>query len=184
MKAMNGAAEPITEGHAAGFDAVRTLSAAAILAGIAKDDPFACALLRLNPKIDETAPAPSAATLQSELKLAKADIDAGSLDRAATRLMPFLVIESAAPVVIATLADACLGARRVGDAIALIERCLEGSPLYPPALRVAGEAELARGNRKAAQGFLAKAARIARKMPEHLEDMRTAQRLLLRLQFG
>lgn len=184
IKAVTGTAESITESHAVGFDAVHTLSANAILAGVAQDDPFSCALIRLNPQFDETVMANDEADFSSELVRAKAEIANGGLDRAAARLMPFLSIEAASAPVLSTLAAGCLAAQRVGDAIALIERCLEGAPLYPPALRVAGEAELARGNRKVAKAFLAKAARIARKMPEHLEDMRAAQRLLLQLQFG
>lgn len=184
MKAIGGTAEPISDADAVGFDAIHTLTATSILAGVARDEPFACALLRLNPKFSEMTPPRQEAEFAAEFAVAKAEMAAGAIDRAAERLMPFLVVEAASAAVLAALAGACLRANRVGDALALVGRCLDGSPLYPPALLVAGEAELARGNRKAAQGFLAKAARIARKMPEHIEAMRAAQQLLLRLQFG
>lgn len=184
MRVIIGADEPTPEGRPTGFDAVHTLSATAILAGIARGDAFACALLRLHPQFDGTFEPRDESRFAAELDLARRALQAGRPEEVAERLLAFLCFEAAAAPALALLAEACLGADRVADAHAVVTRCLEGAPHHPTALRVAGEVELARGNRKAAKGHFAKAARIARKLPEHVEDMRIAQRLLLQMQFG
>ncbi len=55
----------------------------------------------------------------------------------------------------------------------------DDGPGHPRALYVAGLCALEQGDRRAAQSFLATAARIARRRAEFREDARLAQRLLL-----
>jgi hypothetical protein len=56
---------------------------------------------------------------------------------------------------------------------------LKHRPGHPRACCIAGLCELERGDRKAAQQYLATAARMARRRPEFRDDLRAAQRLLL-----
>ena len=69
-------------------------------------------------------------------------------------------------------------------ALLLANECIDLSAKHPRAYYVAGFCELSRGNRKAAQSYLAMAARMARRRPEFRDDLRTAQRLLLILHYA
>jgi Flp pilus assembly protein TadD len=77
------------------------------------------------------------------------------------------------------------GARlgKFGEALTLATECLKLPVKHPRAYCIAGFCELERGNRKAAQSFLALGARIARSRPEFAKDLRAAQRILLVLHF-
>lgn len=184
MTPIVGAAVQMSEDGMTGFDAARTLSHAAIMGSLARGEPFARALARLYPTFATLDQASDAAALQSALAAARAEFAAGDLSGGASRLIPFLEIEEAAASVLEALSEGCLAAGRFEDARAIALRCLEGDPVNPRALCIAGECELALGNKKAAQAHLAKCARISRKLPDHIEDMRTAQRLLLQMHFG
>lgn len=179
-----GAAVQMSEGAMTGFDARRTLSHAAIMGGLARNEPFARALARLYPTFATLDPAVDTMALDAELDAARAEFATGNLSHGAGRLIPFLELEEAAAIVLEALSQGCLIAGRFEDACAIALRCLEGDPVNPRALCIAGECELALGNKKAAQAHLAKCARISRKLPDHIEDMRTAQRLLLQMHFG
>lgn len=65
------------------------------------------------------------------------------------------------------------------DALILAEESRRLGPGHPRASCVAGLCELELGNRRAAQGHLATAARLARRDPAYGEDLRLAQRALL-----
>lgn len=179
-----GAAVQMSEGAMTGFDARHTLSHAAIMGALARDEPFARALARLCPTFATLDHATDTTALNAELERARAEFAAGDLSRGASRLIPFLELEEAAASVLEVLAEGCLIAGRFEDGRAIALRCLDGDPVNPRALCIAGECELALGNKKTAQAHLAKCARIARKLPDHIEDMRTAQRLLLQMHFG
>ena len=82
--------------------------------------------------------------------------------------------------------DALLGlsvcAARLGcyeDALILALASRGSGPGHPRASCVAGLCELERGNRRAAQAYLAVAARLARGRPDCRDDLRQAQRTLL-----
>jgi Flp pilus assembly protein TadD len=81
---------------------------------------------------------------------------------------------------------ALCGARmgKFDEAFTLAGECLKLPVKHPRAYCIAGFCELERGNRKAAQSFLALGARIARNRPEFAEDLRAAQRVLLILHFS
>ncbi|GJD91449.1 hypothetical protein BHAOGJBA_4997 [Methylobacterium hispanicum] len=83
-------------------------------------------------------------------------------------------------------AEAVLGlavcAARLGccdEALILARESRRLAPNHPRASCVAGLCELELGNRRAAQGHLATAARLARRDPAFGEDLRLAQRALL-----
>lgn len=65
------------------------------------------------------------------------------------------------------------------DALILAEESRRLGPSHPRASCVAGLCELELGNRRAAQGHLAAAARLARRDAAYGEDLRLAQRALL-----
>ncbi len=83
-------------------------------------------------------------------------------------------------------AEALLGlavcATRLGcyeDGLILAEEARRLTPGHPRASCAAGLCALELGNRRAAQGHLATAARLARRDAAHSEDLRLAQRALL-----
>ncbi len=85
-------------------------------------------------------------------------------------------------------ADAAIGlsiaAWRAGNddlALDLAVEALSLNPGHPRACLVAGLAQLARGQRRAAQTYLAAASRSARRKPDYRDDLREAQRSLLLL---
>ncbi len=65
------------------------------------------------------------------------------------------------------------------DALVLALECRGLRPAHPRPSCIAGLCELERGNRRAAQAYLASAARLARGRREFSEDLRQAQRTLL-----
>lgn len=88
-------------------------------------------------------------------------------------------------------ADACLGlavfALRLGDlssAQVLAARCLDLGARHPRACSILGMAALHSGNGSAAQTYLAAAARIARIDSQFTDDLRGAQRVLLKMRVG
>lgn len=85
-----------------------------------------------------------------------------------------------------TRADGLLGLavcatrlNRFDDALELALQSRRCGNRHPRACYVAGLAELERGNRAAAQGYLACASRLARRDLSHAEDLRMAQSRLL-----
>ncbi|MGV8938757.1 MAG: hypothetical protein ACOH2J_16685 [Allorhizobium sp.] len=88
-------------------------------------------------------------------------------------------------------ADACLGlavfALRIGDhssARVLAARCLDLGSRHPRACSIMGMTALLAGNGSAAQTYLAAAARIARIDSRFSDDLRGAQRVLLKMRVG
>jgi Flp pilus assembly protein TadD len=107
----------------------------------------------------------------------------GHIDRAAVLLatLQHLKIGEAEALSGLALCGARLG--KFDEALTLATECLKLPVKHPRAYCIAGFCELERGNRKAAQSFLALGARIARSRPEFAEDLRAAQRVLLILHF-
>jgi Flp pilus assembly protein TadD len=107
----------------------------------------------------------------------------GHINRAAVLLatLQHLKIEEAEALSGLALCGARLG--KFDAALTLATECLKLPVKHPRAYCIAGFCELERGNRKAAQSFLALGARIARNRPEFAEDLRAAQRVLLILHF-
>jgi hypothetical protein len=107
----------------------------------------------------------------------------GHINRAAVLLatMQHLRMEEAEALSGLALCGARLG--KFDEALTLATECLKLPVKHPRAYCIAGFCELERGNRKAAQSFLALGARIARNRPEFAEDLRAAQRVLLILHF-
>jgi Flp pilus assembly protein TadD len=107
----------------------------------------------------------------------------GQIDRAAVLLatLQHLKIEEAEALSGLALCGARLG--KFDEALTLATECLKLPIKHPRAYCIAGFCELERGNRRAAQSFLALGARIARSRPEFAEDLRAAQRVLLILHF-
>ena len=107
----------------------------------------------------------------------------GHIERAAVLLatMQHLGMEEAEALSGLALCGARLG--KFDEALTLATECLKLPVKHPRAYCIAGFCELERGNRKAAQSFLALGARIARSRPEFAEDLRAAQRVLLILHF-
>jgi hypothetical protein len=107
----------------------------------------------------------------------------GHIERAAVLLatLHHLKIEEAEALSGLALCGARLG--KFDEALTLATECLKLPVKHPRAYCIAGFCELERGNRKAAQSFLALGARIARSRPEFAEDLRAAQRVLLILHF-
>lgn len=66
----------------------------------------------------------------------------------------------------------------------LVAPCLAAEDRHPRASSVAGIMELARGNRQAAQAWLAAASRLARRRPEYRAELQLAQRALLLMHLG
>jgi Flp pilus assembly protein TadD len=110
-------------------------------------------------------------------------LKARQVNRAAVLLatMQHLGIEEAEALSGLALCGARLG--KFDEALTLATECLKLPVKHPRAYCIAGFCELERGNRKAAQSFLALGARIARSRPEFAEDLRAAQRVLLILHF-
>ena len=73
---------------------------------------------------------------------------------------------------------------RMDLAAALLAANLESEDKHPRACSLAGIIELARGNRSAAQAWLATASRIARRRPEFRPELQLAQRALLLMHLG
>jgi Flp pilus assembly protein TadD len=73
---------------------------------------------------------------------------------------------------------------RMDLAAALLAPALDSENRHPRACSIAGIIELARGNRSAAQAWLAAASRIARRRPEFRPEMQLAQRALLLMHLG
>jgi Flp pilus assembly protein TadD len=107
----------------------------------------------------------------------------GHINRAAVLLatLQHLRIEEAEALSGLAFCGARLG--KFDEALTLATECLKLPVKHPRAYCIAGFCELERGNRKAAQSFLALGARIARSRPEFAEDLRAAQRVLLILHF-
>jgi hypothetical protein len=107
----------------------------------------------------------------------------GQVNRAAVLLatMQHLRMEEAEALSGLALCSARLD--KFDEALTLATECLKLPVKHPRAYCIAGFCELERGNRKAAQSFLALGARIARSRPEFAEDLRAAQRVLLILHF-
>jgi hypothetical protein len=107
----------------------------------------------------------------------------GHIGRAAVLFatLQHLKIEEAEALSGLALCGARLG--KFDEALRLATECLKLPVKHPRAYCIAGFCELERGNRKAAQSFLALGARIARSRPEFAEDLRAAQRVLLILHF-
>jgi hypothetical protein len=74
--------------------------------------------------------------------------------------------------------------RRMDVAFDLISDCLEAADRHPRACSIAGICELARGDKAAAQTYLAAASRIARSRPEFRGELQIAQRALLLMHLG
>lgn len=68
---------------------------------------------------------------------------------------------------------------RMDLAFDLVSGCLEAADRHPRACSIAGICELARGDKAAAQTYLAAASRIARSRPEFRGELQIAQRALL-----
>ena len=88
-------------------------------------------------------------------------------------------------------ADALLGLavcaaqlERYDEALVFATERLKHAADHPRACFIAGLSELKRSDRRAAQNYLAAAARMARRRPEFREDLRAAQRLLLTMHFA
>lgn len=114
-------------------------------------------------------------------RAAGSDLQTGDDDRALTALLLLATHGT-------TRADAAIGlcicAWRMGrDELAfdLAVEALALSPGHPRACLVAGLAQLRRGQRRAAQTYLAAASRSARRKPDYRDDLREAQRSLLLL---
>jgi tetratricopeptide (TPR) repeat protein len=73
---------------------------------------------------------------------------------------------------------------RYDAALTLANECLRLGTDHPRAYCIAGLCELKRGDRRAAQNFLAAAARMARRAPIYRDELRAAQRLLIMMHFS
>jgi tetratricopeptide (TPR) repeat protein len=109
--------------------------------------------------------------------------DANDQDAAAL-LGAALALGAARSEIAAGLAVCAARMERYAVAVTLAELCLGDNDQHPRMLFIAGFCELKRGNRRTAKVYLARAARLARSRPEFRADQRTAQRLLLVLQFA
>jgi hypothetical protein len=72
---------------------------------------------------------------------------------------------------------------RYDTALVLATERLRLGAGHPRACCIAGLCELERGDRRAAQNYLAAAARLARRQPQYRDDLRAAQRLLIMMHF-
>jgi hypothetical protein len=73
---------------------------------------------------------------------------------------------------------------RMDLAESLVSACLEATERHPRACSLAGIGELERGNRQAAQAYLATASRLARRNPDYRAELQIAQRALLLMHLG
>lgn len=73
---------------------------------------------------------------------------------------------------------------RMDDAFVIVTDLLDETDRHPRACSIAGICELARGNKAAAQSYLAAAARIARSGPQFRTELQIAQRALLLMHLG
>jgi hypothetical protein len=74
--------------------------------------------------------------------------------------------------------------KRMDVAFDLVSGYLEAADRHPRACSIAGICELARGDKAAAQTYLAAASRIARTRPEFRGELQIAQRALLLMHLG
>lgn len=107
----------------------------------------------------------------------------GHIDRAAVLLATLQHLKTEEAEALSGLALCAARLGKFDEALTLATECLRLPVKHPRAYCIAGFCELERGNRKAAQSFLALGARIARSRPEFAEDLRAAQRVLLILHF-
>lgn len=73
---------------------------------------------------------------------------------------------------------------KMGPAGELVAACLEAPERHPRATSLAGIGALERGEKQAAQAYLATAARLARRNPGYSDELQIAQRALLLMHLG
>jgi Flp pilus assembly protein TadD len=116
--------------------------------------------------------------------LAVEGFQSGHIERAVVLFATLLHLEKQQAEALSGLALCGVRRGQFEEALTLATQCLNLPEKHPRAYCIAGFCELERGNRKAAQSLLALGARIARKRPEFVEDLRAAQRILLILHFS
>ncbi len=122
------------------------------------------------------APRPGAAVLYGCAEAAAADHRLGEAGIGLAALLEPPAVRVYGLVGLAVCA-ARLG--RFDDALALAVESFGPEVGHPRSYCIAGLCEMKRGHRRAAQTYLSGASRIARRDPDHADDLRLAQRLLL-----
>jgi hypothetical protein len=176
---------PIELGRVARED---LLSSFAALRDAAKNEPAAKAVLTmlgdLAGAIDDTATLAADAGKDGLYVLA-VQLDGEGKTAAATGVLGVLAgLPGGSAAGFLGLAVLALRSGRIDLASDLLAPSLASEDRHPRACSLAGIIELGRGNRSAAQAWLASASRIARRRPELRAELQLAQRALLLMHLG
>lgn len=107
----------------------------------------------------------------------------GRIDVAVTALAASLHWKAAEADALLALALCAVRLERYDPALTLALDRMRLEPEHPRALCIVGLCELKRGDRRAAQNYLAAAARLARRNVAFREELRASQRLLILMHF-
>ena len=110
-------------------------------------------------------------------------VAAGQIDLATTALGVSLYWKAGEADALLGLAVCAVRLEQYDPALTLALDRLRLGHDHPRALCIAGLCELRRGDRRAAQNYLAAAARLARRNPAFREELRASQRLLILMHF-